>query len=67
MLIVTHYNKILIVSILMGLTRGLRQVYMARAISERVTQDQLSSVGVLQMLFNLIAFIVIGPFLGKKN
>lgn len=63
---VTHYNKLLIVSILLGLSKGLRQVYMTRVLAERVTQDQLSSVGVLQIVFNLVGFVVIGPILGKN-
>lgn len=62
--VITHYNKLLVVTILLGVARGLRQVYMNRVLSESVPSDQLSSVSVLQMALNAIGFVLIGSILG---
>lgn len=61
---ITHYNKLLVVTILLGVTKGLRQVYMHRVLTESVPNDQLSAVGVLQMTLNAIGFILFGSILG---
>lgn len=62
--VITHYNKLLVVTILLGVARGLRQVYMNRVLSESVPSDQLSSVSVLQMALNAIGFVLFGSVLG---
>ncbi|CAG2054000.1 unnamed protein product [Timema podura] len=59
------FESVLIVSIGLGVAKGVRTVYMALVIPSYVPIERLAAASGLQMVVNGVFLLVFGPFLGK--
>lgn len=67
MLFTTSFSGMLFVALAMGVTKGVRTVYLNIIIPSYVPIERLAFAYGIQMFFNGIIIISIGSLLGKKN
>lgn len=61
------YAGVLIVGAAIGIARGVRTVYWNLVIPNYVPIEQLPSATTIQIIFNAIILIVLGPTIGKNS
>lgn len=61
---VRSYTDLLIVSIAMGLAKGIRTVYMILVIPSHVPIDKLASASGIRMVSNAVVLLCLGPVVG---
>lgn len=65
MLVTTSFTGMLFVSLAIGVTKGIRTVYMNIVIPSYVPLERLPFASGIQMFFNGIVIITLGSLLGK--
>lgn len=64
-LLVSSYRSMLIVCIALGISKGVRTVYMQLVIPSHVPLERLASAAGLQMVCNGFVMITLGPVVGE--
>lgn len=67
MLFTTTFTEMLFVALAMGVTKGVRTVYINIIIPSYVPIERLPFASGIQMFFNGIVIITIGSLLGELN
>lgn len=65
LLIAPSYGFMLVVAAVLGMTKGVRTVYVSLVIPAHVPIERLASASGLQMMLNGCLFLLCGPSLGK--
>lgn len=64
MLFATNYIQMIIAVIILGIAKGVRNVYMSIVIPSYVPIDRLAGASGIQMMANGLAMMLLGPLLG---
>lgn len=62
---VTSYKGMLVVCLFLGISKGIRTVYMTLVIPTYVPIERLASASGLQMVTNGLFLLILGPVVGK--
>ncbi|XP_063229799.1 monocarboxylate transporter 13-like [Bacillus rossius redtenbacheri] len=64
MMFFTTFVSLVLVSVALGVAKGVRTVYMSLVIPESVPLEKLASASGMQMVVNAVIFLTCGPFIG---
>lgn len=64
MLFATNYTEIMIAAVVLGIAKGVRNVYMSIVIPSYVPVERLAGASGIQMMANGLAMMLLGPLLG---
>lgn len=67
LVVVSGYRTMLFVCVALGISKGVRTVYMQLVIPSHVPIERLASAAGLQMVVNGVVIMALGPVVGKLD